>query len=326
MNESQPHSPGERFAAARVPFFLGTLPFGSTVEETAATAILDRFREAGGTLLDTANNYVTWLPGHTGDESENLLGRWLRSRGARDEMYLATKLGAREDPRRSGEFPANAEGLSAGVVRGRAEDSMRRLGTDRIDLLYAHIDDDATPVEETVRAFASLVTEGSVGALGCSNHAVWRIERARATARALGLPGYRCVQQRYTYLRPAPGADFGIQRHLESELLEYAAGDPELALLGYSALLFGAYTRADKPVPPQYEHPDSVERLRVLRDAARELGVTANQLVLAWLWGGSPRVVPVVGVSTVAQLDECLGAVDLEIPDEVRKRLDTAGG
>lgn len=310
---------------ATVPFFLGALPFGSTVDDQTSFAILDRFREAGGTLLDTANNYVAWADGCTGDESEGLLGRWLATRRARDEMYLATKLGARPDIKRGSHFPDNVEGLSSKVVRSRAEDSLRRLGTDRLDLLYAHIEDRATPIDDTVTAFAELVTDDLVGSLGCSNHAVWSIERARATARSLGVAGYQYVQQRHTYLRPRPGADFGIQRHTDDELLDYAKEEEELTLLGYSTLLSGAYTRADKPLPAAYDHPDSTQRLKVLAEVAHETGGTANQVVLAWLMGGDPAVVPVVGVSSVVQLDECLGAVDLELDADLRQRLDEAG-
>ncbi|MCP2167606.1 aldo/keto reductase [Goodfellowiella coeruleoviolacea] len=299
---------------------LGTLPFGSTVDERTSFAILDRFREAGGTFLDTANNYVFWAG--TGDESETVVGRWLASRGARDEMVVATKIGAR--PRRAGGDLSDAEGLSAPAVRTAVEASLRRLGVDRLDVCYAHIEDRSVPLTETLGAFADLVDRQRIAVLGCSNHALWRLERARGLARAHGWPAYTCVQQRHSYLRPRPGVRLPEAGHtlISDELLDYARHEPDLTLLAYSSLLFGAYTRADKPLPEHYDHPGTTRRLAVLRAVAAELGATPNQVVLAWLLAGDPPVLPVVGVSTVAQVEECLAATELTLDEEVLARLD----
>lgn len=117
---------------------LGTRSFGSTVDEPTAFAILDRFAEAGGTFVETANHYACWVPGATGDESELLLGRWLRSRRAAGRTVVATTGGGRPDPARGGRWPANTEGLGAAAVRAAIEGSLRRLGIDRVDLYYAH--------------------------------------------------------------------------------------------------------------------------------------------------------------------------------------------
>ncbi|MFH8347315.1 aldo/keto reductase [Streptomyces sp. NPDC018045] len=303
---------------------LGALPFGTTVGEPASFAILDRFAEAGGTFVDTANNYACWVPGATGDESELLLGRWLRSRGARDRTVLATKVGARPDPSRGPEWPANREGLGEKAVRDGVDGSLRRLGTDRVDLYYAHVDDRDVPLEETVGALAGLVRDGTVGVLGASNHATWRLAEARYLAGARGLPGYRAVQQRHTYLRPRHDADSGLQRETDEELLDYAAAHEDLTLLGYSTLMHGGYARPERPLPERYDHPGTVARLRVLHEVAAEAGATVNQVVLAWLMGGRVPVVPVLGVSSVTQLDECLAALDLQLDAVQRARLDTA--
>ncbi|MEU2794150.1 aldo/keto reductase [Streptomyces sp. NPDC007100] len=304
---------------------LGTLPFGTTVDEETSYAVLDRFAEAGGTFLDTANNYACWVPGGTGDESELLLGRWLRSRGARDRTVLATKVGARPDPSRGPEWPANLEGLGEKTVRAGIDGSLRRLGTDRVDLYYAHVEDRDVPLEETVGAFAGLVQDGTVGVLGLSNHATWRLAEARRVAASQGLPGFRAVQQRHTYLLPRHGADSGLQQETDEGLLDYAAAhDEDLTLLGYSTLMHGAYARPGQPLPDRYDHPGSVARLRVVREVAAEAGATVNQVVLAWLMGGRVPVVPVLGVSSVTQLDEALAAVDLQLDAVQRARLDTA--
>jgi aryl-alcohol dehydrogenase-like predicted oxidoreductase len=302
---------------------LGTMHFGTTVDEQSAFAVLDRFVEAGGTFIDTANTYAFWVPGATGAESEALLGRWLTSRRVRDRVVLATKVGALPDPPGAA-WPEHAEGLSAKVLRTQAEASMRRLGTDRLDVYYAHIEDRRTSLEDTVAAFGSLVTEGLVRVAGASNHTAWRVTKAREIARAQGLPNFSCVQQRHTYLQPRPGADFGANPHISDELLDYAREEPDLTVLGYSVLLSGAYTRADRPLPEQYDHPGSKRRLEVLAEVANELGATPNQVVLAWLLRGDPPVLPVLGVSSVSQLDECLGALDLKLNDELRSRLDNA--
>lgn len=303
---------------------LGALRFGSMTDETTAFAILDRFLDAGGTFIDTANTYAFWIDGCTGEESENLIGRWLSSRGARDRVVLATKAGALPVPLDAA-WPEKAEGLAPEVMRRQAEASLRRLGTDRIDVFYSHIEDRKTSVHEQVAGLGALVTDGKVRVLGASNHTAWRIEQARAAARELSVTGYTCVQQRYTYLQPRPGVDFGVNPHTSEELLDYVRSEPdELTLLGYSTLLSGVYSRDDRPVPAEYDHPGTGARIAAVRSVAAETGATPNQVVLAWLLGGSPAVLPIIGVSSVGQLDECLGALELELDAEQRSRLDAA--
>ena len=298
---------------------LGTMYFGYRTDEQTSFAVLDRFLEAGGTFLDTANNYGQWH-GDAG-ESERVIGRWRRSRGVGDELVLATKVGARTllpgDP-----SPAHWQGLGGTSIREDAEASLRQLGTERLDLSYAHIDDRSTPLTETVDAFAELAEAGKAGLLGASNHATWRIERARAIAGAAGRPAYSCVQQEHSYLLAHP--DPGQLNLVTEELVDYATVEG-LTLLAYSPLLKGVYARPHQAPPPAYAHPGNQARMAVLREVAAELGATPIQVVLAWLMGGRPPMIPVVGASTVAQLEEQLGAVDLHLDEEVGKRLDTAG-
>jgi len=298
---------------------LGTMYFGYRTDERTSFAILDRFLEAGGNFLDTANNYGQWH-GEAG-ESERVIGRWRRSRGVTDQVVVATKVGARTlvpgDP-----SPEHWQGLGARTIREDAETSLRQLGVERLDLYYAHIDDRSTPLEETVDALAALAEQGTVGLLGASNHATWRIERARAIARAGGRPAYSCVQQEHSYLLPQPAP--GQLNLVTEELIDYATVE-DLTLLAYSPLLKGRYARRDAAAPPGYDHPSNRVRLAVLAEVAAELGATPNQVVLAWLMQSQPAIIPVVGASTVAQLDELLGAVDLRLGEDVRERLDAAG-
>ena len=307
---------------------LGAMRFGTTTDEATSFAILDRYVQAGGTFIDTADNYAFWAHGSQGGESEELLRRWRRSRGAGDEIVIATKLGAR--PLAPGtSYTDNAEGLSAAVIRESAERSRVRLGVDRLDLLYAHIEDSAVPLAETVEGFAALVAEGTVGLLGVSNHWAWRVERARALAAAAGLPGYEVLQYSYSYLRPRtdlPGqlSPDGEQGVAGGDLLSYLRAEPHLTMVAYSPLLNGGYVRPDKPLDPEFDHPGTPTRLAALREVAKDAGATVNQVVLAWLIGAEVPVIPLVGASSVAQLDESLAAVDLELTAEQRARLNAA--
>ncbi|TDP92897.1 aryl-alcohol dehydrogenase-like predicted oxidoreductase [Labedaea rhizosphaerae] len=293
---------------------------GTRVDETISFAILDRFTEAGGTLIDTADNYAYWLDNGAGGESEAVVGRWLASRRARDRVVLGTKVGALPAARGSG-----PEGLSPQVIRSALEDSLRRLRTDHVDVYWAHIEDRATPLADTVGALADAVDAGKARMLGASNHATWAVERARTLARADGRAGYSNLQLRYSYLQPRVHAPLPRHGHLHAteETLDYVRSEPDLTLWTYNCLLAGAYVRADKPMQEAYEHPGTAARLAALRETADELGATVNQVVLAWLLR-TPKLIPIIGISTVAQLDELLGAHDVELTEDHVKRLDFA--
>lgn len=312
---------------------LGAIKFGSAVDEQTAFAILDRYVEAGGSFIDTANNYAFWLTGTRGGESERVLGRWRRSRGIGHEVAIATKVGDR--PLAEGTSiedvsdPRNVEGLAPEAIRVAVAGCMARLGVEQLDLLYVHQEDMAVPQAEVVEAMGGLVASGDVGLLGVSNQWTWRVERARALATAAGLPGYEVLQYQHSYLRrrdDVPGFRTAVGRpsHVGGDLLSYLSANPGLTLVAYSALLGGGYARPNRPLDPDFDHAGTPARLAVLGEVAKETGATSNQVVLAWLLGGETPVLPLVGASSVAQLDESLAAVDLELTADQRARLDAA--
>jgi len=297
---------------------LGAMNFGTKLDEKGSFAVLDRYYEAGGRFLDTANNYAVWWGGD-GSESETVLGRWMKARGNRDGLFIATKVGFNT--------PAVGNSLSRKIVRQEIEGSLRRMGIETIDLYYAHKDHRADPLEETLGVFDELRREGKLRFIGCSNYRAWRIEEARALSRTRGWASYCCVQQRYTYLRPAPGARFDPQLAVDGELLDYCrehAG--KVLLLSYSPTLGGAYAgRSDRPVPRQYLGPDADARLAALAAVGREAGASPVQVMFAWMLRSDPAVLPLVSAGSVAQLDEDLGCLDVRLSDEQMRRLDTAG-
>ncbi len=313
---------GERRLAVS-PIALGAIPFGSSVDEERSFAILDRFVELGGTFIDTSNNYSFWLG--DADSSERTLGRWLAARpGLRDQLVLATKVGAR--PRVPGAGLENVEGLSAPVVSAAVRDSLRRLGTDRIDVYYSHVEDRSVPVEETVGAFGEQVAAGLVRLVGVSNHPTWRIEQARQIARAQGVEPYTAIQLRYSYLQPRPEAPLVESGHRKAgpEVLDYVESEPDLTLIAYSTLLSGAYARPERPLQPAYDHPGTASRLAALRSVADETGATVNQVVLAWLMQRDRPIVPIVGATSTAQVDEAMAARDVVLDDELLAQLNAA--
>ncbi len=301
---------------------LGAMWFGTLSDERRSFEILDRFVDAGGVWIDTANSYAFWVdPTGIGGQSETVLGRWLARRpGVRDRVRISTKVGAA--PAAAG----TVEGLSAGVVKSGIEGSLRRLGTDHVELYWAHLPDPATPLEETVAAFDELVSAGTVGRLGCSNYPVWQVERARQISQDHGGAGFTAVQQHHTYLRPRPAIRPTVVRFgaVTDEVLHYLEHHPDMALWSYTPLLSGRYTRADKPLPADYDHPGTTRRLAVLDEIAAETGTNRNRVVLAWLAGGHPAATPIVGVSTIEQLDEAVAGVSLELTADQRERLDSA--
>ncbi|WP_394553419.1 aldo/keto reductase [Agromyces sp. MMS24-JH15] len=310
---------------------LGTMWMGTRIDEATSFAILDRFVEAGGTFIDTANNYNAWGLGY-GRDSEDVIGRWLASRGRPDGLRIATKLGAaKADPALplANTEPTNFQGLSPAVVHREARESARHLGVDRIDVLYGHVDDRATPLAETVGAFGDLQRDGIIGISGISNVALWRLVEAREEAIRQGVAPYGLVQQQYSYIYPAPRID--LSNVVTPELLSYAAstgvdGRPPLAVTAYSPLHQGALTRADKPLSAGVDHPTTHARIRLLHAVAREAGATPNQVALAWMLGREVPAIPVTGPSNVAQLEEVLGAAELDLDPELRERLEVGPG
>ncbi len=294
---------------------MGSTNYGSKLGPEESAALLDAYTEAGGRFLDTANNYSAWAPGCSGGEAETVIGRWMKERNNRSEMFVATKVG----------FPYEGveRGLSARRIEEECEKSLRRLGIDTIDLYYAHRDDRDTPLDETLEAFDNLVQQGKVRFIGASNYLAWRLAHADAVSKEGAISSFCCIQQRYSYLRPKPGASFEPQIAANDDLLDYCS-DRGMTLLAYSPLLHGAYTREDRKLPEQYQGQDSTARLAVLQEVAKELGVTPNQAVFAWMLHSDPPVLPILGVSTQEQLQENLQAQEVTLSEEQMQRLNEA--
>jgi aryl-alcohol dehydrogenase-like predicted oxidoreductase len=295
---------------------IGSDLIGSRIDRATAFKLFDFYHENGGSFIDTANMYSCWLPGCKGGESESTIGAWMKERRNRDQIVVSSKLAF--------DYPGCDGGLTAAEIQRECEKSLKRLETDRIDLYYAHRDDRATPLEETMQAFDRLVKAGKVRAIGASNLAPWRIAEANRVSRANHWTEYSVVEQRYTYLRPRHGADFGPQIFISEELKDYARTE-NMALIGYSILLQGAYTRSDREVPMQFAGPDSDERLSVLRAVAGEAGCSPSQAIIAWMRQSDPAILPIIAGSRIEQLRETIAALDIVLSGEQMQRLDTAG-
>jgi aryl-alcohol dehydrogenase-like predicted oxidoreductase len=301
---------------------LGTMYFGTRTDRATSFRLLDRFVEAGGTTLDTANCYAFWASdsGH-GGQSEAVIGEWLRANpGLRERLTLATKVGV--EPVDGG----GVEGLGAETVRREAGRSLERLGVDHIDVYWAHAEDRRTPIEETTEALGELVAAGTVRSIGLSNHPTWVVERSRAHARARGLEPASALQLTTSYVAPRPGAAVEGKDHrfgwVTDETVDYLERNDDIELWAYSPLVQGSYDRNDRPFPEAYAHPGTAARLEVLNAVARERGVDRSQVVLAWLLRSAPQVRPIVGVSSLEQLEPALAAAGLDLDAETMARLD----
>lgn len=303
------------------PLVLGAMMFGTAIDETTSFALLDRFVERGGVWIDTADCYSFWASGSgQGGDSERVLGRWLAARpDLRERVRIATKVGA--EPLWAGSFPANRAGLSARAVREALAGSLDRLGLESVDLLWLHMEDRATPIEETVEALAELTGSGLVARVGASNHPAWRVERARTHARTIGSTPIDALQHNSTFLRPRPGENptnhpFGV---LSEEQRDYAEAH-RFEVWAYTPLLSGAYDNPEKRIPEIYDHPGNARRLETLDAVAAELGATRGQTVLAWHVARGVR--PMLGGSKLEQLDAALDAVRLGLTADQLARLD----
>ncbi|HWT11402.1 MAG TPA: aldo/keto reductase [Allosphingosinicella sp.] len=291
---------------------LGGNVFGFTVKGEEAFRLLDRFVAAGGTMVDTADVYSNWVPGHVGGESETLLGEWLRRRGRRDDVLIATKVG-------------HDKGLSAGHIAAAAEESLRRLGTDHIDLYYAHKDDEATPLEETLSAFDALVRAGKVRAIGASNYSAERLAEALAVSEREGLARYTVLQPEYNLM-----ARDGFEGALQELCLERGLGVlPYFGLA--SGFLTGKYrSEADfgKSVRgtrmAAYLNPRGMRVLAALDEVAGQSRATPAQVALAWLAAQPGIAAPIASATSLAQLEELLGMLELELTPEQLERLSAA--
>jgi aryl-alcohol dehydrogenase-like predicted oxidoreductase len=302
---------------------LGAMYFGTRVDEATSFGLLDRFVDAGGSIVDTADCYAFWSdPSGAGGQSESVIGRWLsQAPSRRESVYLSTKTGAEPMP-----GSERRQGLTADRVRAGIEASLRRLGTDRVDLYWAHLEDRDVSLEEVVKTFGELADDGRAIRLGMSNHPVWRVERARRIAAGSQSSPFSAIQLSYSYVQPRPVAPVEGQEHrfgmATDEALDYVLANPDMWMWAYSPLLRGSYARPDRPLPEAYDHPGTTRRLAMLSEVAEELGATRNQVVLAWLTGGQPPITPIVGVSTAEQLDEAMAGASIVLTDDQRRRLD----
>jgi aryl-alcohol dehydrogenase-like predicted oxidoreductase len=318
---------------------LGCMIMGTSTDEATASRMLDEYTDAGGTFLDTANCYAWWnRRGSQGGESEELLGRWLARSGRRESVFLATKgagmvtdLDAIWRDRGDADWDVartRFEGAGADTLRHAVDGSLRRLGTDHVDLYFVHVDDRATPLEETLDALAGIVKAGKARHIGWSNVRTWRLERIRQLCAQHGWPAPVAVQQQHTYLRHRPGRQHASI--VDEEQMDYLCAHDDLTLVAYSPILKGVYDDAAKRdghwAMAPYAGPDSQARLAVLAAVAGEVGATPNQVVLGWLLRQtSPTMVPLIGPRTLEQYHAALPALELELTDDQVARLDAAG-
>ena len=296
------------------PLCLGGNVFGWSADEAQSFAVLDAYAGAGGNFVDTADSYSFWAAGHTGGESETIIGRWMAARRNRDGMVIATKVG----------MSPGLEGLAAKTVRAAAEASLKRLGTDHIDLYYAHRDDPAIPMEETLAAFDDLVREGKVRHVAASNFGASRLAEALAVSDREGLVRYAALQPHYNLVE---------RGDYEGELADLCARE-NLACVPYFALAKGFLTGKYRPgitvdsiraeAARAYLDEGGVEVLEALDRVAAAQETTVAAAALAWLLAQPTVVAPIASARTPEQVADLLPMATLELtPDEV-EALDAA--
>jgi aryl-alcohol dehydrogenase-like predicted oxidoreductase len=285
------------------PLCLGGSVFGWTVDEPGSFEVLDAYMEAGGNFIDTADVYSAWAPGNSGGESEWIIGRWMAARRNREDVILATKVGALE----------GAQGLSARAIRAGIDGSLRRLGTDYVDLYYAHFDDEDADQLETMRTLDSLVREGKVRCLAVSNFAPVRVASALDISAREGLESYAVVQAHYNLVH---------RGEYEGPLAELCA-QRGIACLPFRALgsgfLSGKYRRGDAVTGARaeqvsgYVNEAGFDVLDALDAIAERHRTSVSAVALAWLIAQPTVVAPVAGANTPAQLSDLLRSLEVEL-------------
>ena len=297
------------------PLCLGGNVFGWSVDEAASFAVLDAYAEAGGNFIDTADVYSEWVPGNSGGESETIIGRWLASRGNRDRIVLATKVG-KHSPR---------DGLAGENIRRAVEDSLRRLQTDRIDLYYAHRDDADVPLGETLGAFDELVRSGLVRYVAASNYDAPRLVEALAASESEGLASYVALQPSYNL----------VERREYEGALEAACAEHGVACIPYYGLAMGFLTGKYRPGAPVIESPRAGRAREYLNDrgiavlnaldrVAADHETTVAAVALAWLAAQPTVATPIASARTPEQLAELVPMAALELSADELAHLDTA--
>ncbi len=298
------------------PFCLGGNVFGWTADEATSFAILDRFVERGFDFVDTADVYSRWAPGHQGGESETVIGKWFAARpGARDRIVLATKVGM--------DMGEAGKGSRPGISRQACEASLRRLRTDRIDLYQSHVDDAEVPLEETLRAYERLIAAGKVRAIGASNYDAQRLAEALKVSAASGLPRYECLQPDYSL----------AERGFEAELAPLCRAE-EIGVIGYFS--WPRLPHRQVPLCPgcgrtgpgervaKYLTPRGLALLDVLDSVARDHGAPRPRWRSPGSSPGRASTAPIASATSVAQLDDLLGAAALTLSADAIARLDAA--
>lgn len=304
------------------PLAFGGNVFGWTADEAMSFRLLDAFVDAGLNLIDTADVYSKWIPGHKGGESESIIGNWLaqdrRDKGGRrDKVVIATKGGIEVEP--------GGKGLSRDYLKRAVDRSLKRLKTDYIDLYQAHIDDPEVPLEETLGAFDELIREGKIRAVGASNYKASRLAEALEVSAKTGLPRYESLQPWYNLYDRA---------EFEGELEELCLTE-NIGVISYfslaSGFLTGKYRSEDDLAdrPRAYRVKDMLNErgyriLKALDEVAAETGATPAQISLAWLMARPSVTAPIASATSLKQFEELAGAVDLQLSDDAIQTLTDA--
>lgn len=286
------------------PLCLGGNVFGWTADEETSFAILDAFAAAGGNFIDTADSYNEWLPGHEGGESEVIIGKWMKSRGNRDQMVIATKVGSLQ----------SRKGLSGANLPLAAEDSLRRLQTDRIDLYYSHRDDLETPQAETLAAYDALVRAGKVRYLGASNFDSARLQEALDISESHGYAKYRMLQNNYNLMNRAE-YESGVRQVVAKSGMAHAP---------YFGLASGFLTGKYRPGAERIDSPRARGAAKMLDDrglavlaaldsVAANHDVPVSAVALSWLLAQPTVQAPIASARSLEQLAELLPMADLTL-------------
>jgi aryl-alcohol dehydrogenase-like predicted oxidoreductase len=299
------------------PLMFGGNVFGWTLDERQSFEILDAFVAAGFDFIDTADVYSRFIPGNQGGESETVLGNWMKARGNRDRIVLATKAGM--------DMGEGRKGLSKAWLQRAVEDSLRRLQTDYIDLYQAHADDPETPLEETLETFAELIRQGKVRVIGASNYGADRLAAALATSDRLGLPRYQSLQPLYNLIDRAA---------YEDELRAVCAREGP-GVLPYFALASGCLTgkyRSEADLAGsargdfvlQHLNERGLRILSALDQVAADCDATPARVALAWLIAQPTVTAPIASATSLRQLDELVKATELKLDAQALALLDAA--
>lgn len=299
------------------PITFGCNVFGWTADEAMSFKLLDAWLDAGFNFLDTADVYSKWHPGNSGGESETIIGKWLKARGNRDKVILATKLGMEMGP--------DKKGLSAAYMKRAVEDSLRRLQTDYIDLYQSHRDDPDTPIEETLSAYADLIKAGKVREIAASNYSAPRLAEALAISKEKGLPRYQSIQPLYSL----------VERSEFEGPLEELCLKEQVGVIGYYSLASGFLTgkyrsRADMEGRlrgarvEKYLNDYGFGVLKALDEVGKRYEAKPGQIAIAWLIARPSVTAPIASATNLEQLAELVEAAEIELDEDSIAKIDAA--